>query len=299
MRAPSSLSLGSDPNVKEWRHDATDDKRDWRKVSNDTTSARRWREEERETGLLGRKDRRKTDNRRADAGKDSTDTRGSPPLDRWHDAGNRNAGIEVRRDSKWSSRWGPDEKDKEARPEKRTDVEKEDNHGETQTHSSITRLPSERDSDTRDKWRPRHRMEANSTAPGSFRAAPGFGQEKGRADGPTTGFTIGRGRSSGPIVRSSSAGSIENNEGVPGKPGLSAGVFFYPRGKLLDIYRVQKLDPVFANMPDNIMQVSPITQVTAVEPLAFVAPDKDEEVQKFPHTFVTDFFYYYYLDLTR
>ncbi|KAI7724581.1 hypothetical protein M8C21_015442, partial [Ambrosia artemisiifolia] len=30
-------------------------------------------------------------------------------------------------------------------------------------------------------------------------------------------------------------------------------------------------------MSDKIVQVSPITQVTAVEPLAFVAPDKDEE----------------------
>ncbi|XP_022001400.1 uncharacterized protein LOC110898858 isoform X2 [Helianthus annuus] len=34
---------------------------------------------------------------------------------------------------------------------------------------------------------------------------------------------------------------------------------------------------VFANMPDKIMEVSPIIQVIVVEPLAFVAPDKDEE----------------------
>ncbi|KAI3696424.1 hypothetical protein L1987_79438 [Smallanthus sonchifolius] len=276
MRAPSSLSLGIDPNVKERRPDVTDDKKDWRKVANDTASARRWREEERETGLLVRRDRLKTDNRRVDVNRDTTDTRGSPP-DRWHDAGNRNSSLEARRDSKWSSRWGPDEKDKETRPGKRTYIEKEDNHGETQTHLSITRLTSERDPDTRDKWRPRHRMEANSAGTGSFRAAPGFGLEKGRVDAPTTGFTIGRGRSSVPIARPSSGGSIENNDSVPGKPGLSADMFFYPRGKLLDIYRTQKLDPFFANMPEKIMQVLPITQVTAVEPLAFVAPDKDEE----------------------
>ncbi|KAJ0515031.1 hypothetical protein HanHA300_Chr10g0376181 [Helianthus annuus] len=30
-------------------------------------------------------------------------------------------------------------------------------------------------------------------------------------------------------------------------------------------------------MPDKIMEVSPIIQVTVVESLAFVAPDKDEE----------------------
>ncbi|KAJ0692309.1 hypothetical protein HanPI659440_Chr15g0584411 [Helianthus annuus] len=199
---------------------------------------------------------RGADNRRVDVGRETTDTRGSPP-DRWHDAGKTTPGLEARRDSKWSSRWGPDEKDKEPRPEKRTNVEKEDNHNhnETQTHSTTTRLTSERDPEPRDKWRPRHRMEANFTGPGSFRAAPGFGLEKGRADGLTTGFTIGRGRSSGPI---------ENNDSVPGKPGVSAGVFLYPRGKLLDIYRTQKLDPFFANMPDEIMQVSPITLVNAV-----------------------------------
>ncbi|XP_021976220.1 protein ESSENTIAL FOR POTEXVIRUS ACCUMULATION 1 isoform X1 [Helianthus annuus] len=279
MRAPSSLSLGSsaDSNAKDWRPDVTDDKKDWRKIANETENSRRWREEERETGLLGRRDRRKTDNRRVDGGRDTTDTRVAPTTERWHDAGSRNPTHEPRRDSKWSSRWGPDEKDKEARSEKKTYVEKEDNHGENQTHSSTIRLTSERDPDSRDKWRPKHRMEASSTAPGSFRAAPGFGLEKGRADGPTTGFTVGRGRASGTLARPSSAGSTETNASVPGKAVFSAGMFFYPRGKLLDIYRTQKLDPCFANMPEKIEQVSSITEVTAVEPLAFVAPDKDEE----------------------
>ncbi|KAL8255155.1 hypothetical protein R6Q59_033376 [Mikania micrantha] len=274
MRAPSSLSLGSsaDSNVKDWRPDVTDDRKDWKKAANETESSRRWREEERETGLLGRRDRRKIENRRADGGRDTTDARAPPPSERWHDAANRNPTHEARRDSKWSTRWGPDEKDKEARPEKKVDVEKEDSHGETQPHSSITRLTSERDSDSRDKWRPRHRMEASASASGSFRAAPGFGLEKGRVDGPTTGFTVGRGRSGG---RPSSAGSAENIDSVPGK--VSAGVFFYPRGKLLDIYRTQKRDPSFANMPEKITQVSSITEEVAVEPLAFVAPDKDEE----------------------
>lgn len=280
MRAPSSLSLGSsaDSNVKDRRPDVTDDKKDWRKAANESESSRRWREEERETGLLGRRDRRKTDNRRVDGGRDTTDTRAPPTSERWHDAGGRNPSHEARRDNKWSTRWGPDEKDKETRAEKKTDVEKEDNYGETQTHSSTTRLTSERDPDSRDKWRPRHRMEANSAGTGSFRAAPGFGLEKGRADGPTTGFTVGRGRSSGTLARPSSAGSTENSDRVPGKASYSAGMFFYPRGKLLDIYRNQKLDPSFASMSDKVMQVSPITEVTALEPLAFIAPEKDEEV---------------------
>ncbi|KAI3720448.1 hypothetical protein L6452_21366 [Arctium lappa] len=278
MRAPSSLSLGNsaDSNLKEaWRSDGSEDKKDWRKTGTETESGRRWREEERETGLLGRRERRKTD-RRVDVGRDTSDNR-APPSDRWLDVGNRSAGHEARRDSKWSSRWGPDEIEKEGRTEKRTDAEKEDAHGDTQAHASSTRVVSERDPDSRGKWRPRHRMEANSSGPGSFRAAPGFGLEKGRAEGSNMGFTVGRGRSSGSVARPSSASSIEKNEGVPGKPGVDGDVFFYPRGKLLDIYRRQKLDPSFAKMPEKIEEIPSITQITAVEPLAFVAPDAEEE----------------------
>ncbi|KVI05693.1 GYF-like protein [Cynara cardunculus var. scolymus] len=246
MRAPSSLSLGSsaDSNVKEWLPDGADDKKDWRKVASETESGRRWREEERETGLLGRRERRKTD-RRVDV-RETTDTRAPPPSDRWHDAGNRSSGHE------------------------------EDGHGDTQTHSSSTRLISERDPDSRNKWRPRHRMEANSTGPGSFRAAPGFGLERGWTEGSNMGFTIGRGRSSG-TARPSSTGFVEKDESVPGKSCFSAGMFFYPRGKLLDIYRTQKLDPSFANMSEKITQEPPITQVMPAEPLGFVAPGKEEE----------------------
>ncbi|KAI3731401.1 hypothetical protein L1987_62589 [Smallanthus sonchifolius] len=272
MRAPSSLSLGSsaDSNLKEaWRSDASDDKKVWRKTVSETESGRRWREEERETGVLGRKDRRKIE-RRADVARDTPDNR-VPPSDRWIDVGNRN--------SKWSSRWGPDEKEKDNRTEKRTDVEKEDAQGDTQANASGAKLVSDRDPDSRDKWRPRHRMEANSSGPSYFRAAPGFGSDKGRAEGvnANTGFTVGRGRSIGTAVRLSSASLIEKNEGIIGKPGVSLDMFTYPRGKLLDIYRRQKLDSSFDKMPEKVEEIPPITQMTLVEPLAFVAPDSEEE----------------------
>ncbi|XP_052626095.1 protein ESSENTIAL FOR POTEXVIRUS ACCUMULATION 1 isoform X1 [Lactuca sativa] len=281
MRAPSSLSLGSsaDSGLKEaWRADGSDDKKDWRKSGSETESGRRWREEERETGLLGsRRERRKTD-RRADVASDNR----APSSDKWLDVGNRNSGNEARRDSKWSSRWGPDEKEKEKEKEKRTtDAEKEDESHSQGNAGNNTRVVSERDPESRDKWRPRHRiMEASS---GAFRAAPGFGVDKGRVEGsnsnsnsnPNMGFTVGRGRSSATVaVRPSSPGSIE---GVPGKPPGVGDMFFYPRGKLLDIYRTQRLDPSFGNMPEKIQEVPSITQVAALEPLAFVAPDAEEE----------------------
>ncbi|CAH1417340.1 unnamed protein product [Lactuca virosa] len=274
MRAPSSLSLGSsaDSGVKEaWRAEGSDDKKDWRKSGSETESGRRWREEERETGLLGsRRERRKTD-RRADVASDNR----APSSDKWLDVGNRNSGNEARRDSKWSSRWGPDEKEKEKRT---TDAEKEDESHSQGNAGNNTRVVSERDPESRDKWRPRHRiMEATS---GAFRAAPGFGVEKGRVEGsnsnPNMGFTVGRGRSSATTVavRPSSPGSIE---GVPGKPPGAGDMFFYPRGKLLDIYRTQRLDPSFGNLPEKIQEVPSITQVAALKPLAFVAPDAEEE----------------------
>ncbi|EOX99726.1 PERQ amino acid-rich with GYF domain-containing protein 1, putative [Theobroma cacao] len=287
-RVPTSMSTGnfSDPNQKEgWRLDGSEEKKDWRRVVTESESSRRWREEERETGLLsGRRDRRKGE-RRVDTAsmRETTESRSLLSSDRWHDGNSRNPGHESRRDSKWSSRWGPEDKEKESRSEKRTDAEKEkeDTHNDNQSFVGSNRSVSERDTDSRDKWRPRHRMEVHSSGSTSSRAAPGFGPEKGRVENHNPGFTIGRGRSAG-IGRSSSASTIGaiysfRSETVPGKPNLLADTFRYPRGKLLDIYRRQKLDPSFAAMPDGKEESPPLTQVGIVEPLAFVAPDAEEE----------------------
>ncbi|KAL6570873.1 hypothetical protein OROGR_000423 [Orobanche gracilis] len=285
-RGPSSPSLGSsaDLNQKEvWRADAPEEKKDWRKVAPEPDSGRRWREEERETGLLGRRDRRKMD-RRVDnvPSRESTDNRSVPATDRWHDVSGRNSGHETRRDSKWSLRWGPDDKEKETRGERRTEIEKEESQTESQSCVSNNRSVPERDLDSREKWRPRHRMDGNPGGSG-YRVAPGFGIEKGRVEGSNVGFTLGRGRSSFFIVKPPSTGPIGapeyNKSGnVLGIPSISVEKFVYPRGKLLDIYRKQTLDSSLAHMPGNLEEVPPITQLDAVEPLAFVAPDAEQEV---------------------
>ncbi|GFY99942.1 GYF domain-containing protein [Actinidia rufa] len=251
-RAPSSLSLGNpaDPNQKEGgRPDVPDDKRDWRRVATDTESGRRWREEERETGLLGRRDRRKTDRR-----VENTPVRENPDsralsTDRWHDVSNRSSGHDMRRDNKWSSRWGPEDKDKESRIEKRSDVEKEDAHSDIQSN---TRTVPERDPDSRDKWRPRHRMEGNSSGSGSYRAAPGFGV---------------------PLV-------LLHLTGLKVFPGNQASqLISFPTqgGSFLTFYRRKKLDTSFAVIPDQMEEVPPLTQVTVLEPLAFVTPQAEED----------------------
>ncbi|XXG78402.1 hypothetical protein AAC387_Pa08g2354 [Persea americana] len=300
IRAPTPLTHGNslDPVQKEgWRLDGSLEKKEWRRNAPDIDSSRRWREEERETGLLGRRDRRKEgdreneyrkSDRRTDTSsiRETAENRPLPSSDRWHDVTSRNPGHETRRDSKWSSRWGPEDKEKVSRNDKRVDVEKEDAHSEKQTFISSNRAVSERESDSRDKWRPRHRQEAHSVGPTVYRAAPGFGLERGRLEGSNVGFAPGRGRSnivgnislgrpsfSGPI----GAAPVERNELGRGKSVISADTFCYPRGKLLDIYRKQKLYLSFNNIPDGLEEVPPITISGSVEPLAFVAPGAEEE----------------------
>ena len=164
-----------------------------------------------------------------------------------------------------ASRWGPEDKEKESRSEKRTNAEKEkeDTHNDNQSFVISNCSVSDRDTDSCDKWRPRHRMEVHSSGSTSSRAAPGFGPEKGRVESHNPGFTIGWGRSTG-IGRSSSASSINAihsfiSESVLGKSNLLAYTFCYPRGKLLDIYRRQKLDPSFDAMPNGMEESPPLT----------------------------------------
>ncbi|CAB4275478.1 unnamed protein product [Prunus armeniaca] len=249
MHAPGSLPHGNstDPNSRDtWRLDASQDKKDWRRNAPDLDITRRWREEERETGLLGRRDRKKedrrvgvtstrdtstTDGRAEDRHVGATSTKDVTEnkvlsSDRWH---------ESRRDNKWSS---------------------------------SNRAASERDSDSRDKWRPRHRMEVQSGGAAPYRAAPGFGMARGQVE--KVGFTAGRGRSN-------TNGTLQIGRPVLGKASPFLNMYCYPRGKLLDIYRKQKIDLTFDSMPDGMELVSPIAQVGFTEPLAFLAPDADEE----------------------
>ncbi|GAB2280704.1 hypothetical protein Dimus_015330 [Dionaea muscipula] len=278
IRPPSSLSLGNttDPDQKEG------DKKDWRRVASESEGARRWREEERETGLLGRRDRRKVDRRVENVStREGIETRNLTSSDRWHDSSNRSSAHETRRDSKWSSRWGPEDKDKEGRAEKKADVDKDEVYSDNQSTGTGNRSVVERDPESRDKWRPRHRLESNSSAPTPYRAAPGFGPEKGKVDGPNLGFTAGRGRAVGmplikfPLGSQIDAAQPEGDESSPGKASVFTDTFSYPRGKLLDIYRVQRVDHAFASRPS--METSSIFRVESVEPFAFNAPDVEEE----------------------
>ncbi|KAJ6776989.1 GYF DOMAIN-CONTAINING PROTEIN [Salix koriyanagi] len=214
-RASNSLSHGNsiDSNLKDsWCLDGSQDKKDRRRIAPDVESSRRWREEERDT-------------------------------DRWHDSNNRNSAHESRRDSKWSSRWGPEDKEKDSRTDKRADVEKDEAHSDKQNFGTASRptserendsrdkwrSTSERENDSRDKWRPRHRMEIHSGGPAAYRSAPGFGSDRGRLESPNVRFAAGRGRPNnggnlqiGKHLTVSSIGSIPMDKNH---------TFCYPRGK--------------------------------------------------------------------
>lgn len=286
-----SLPHGSslEPAEKEARMlEGTVDRKERRRNVFDADTGLRWLEEERETSLLGRRERKKdvdrdVDNRKTDrrsdnvSARDNTDPRAAPASERWNDGSTRSLGNEGRRDGKWSSRWGPDDKEKDSRSDKKVDAEKDETHADKQTFTG--RLLSE--SDSRDKWRPRHRQESHSVGTATYRAAPGFGSEKGRVKDSDIGFAAGRGRGNPNSVasfnRPSSAGSI-GAPSVHGKSAKAAVSFRYPRGKLLDIYRQKNMMSSFDDAGMKLEEIPSITLSTAAKPLAFVAPDKVEEV---------------------
>ncbi|KAJ6290136.1 hypothetical protein OIU78_025955 [Salix suchowensis] len=278
-RASNSLSLGNstDNNLKDnWRLDGTQDKKDRRRIASDIESSRRWREEERDTGLLGRRDRRKDDHRVDSVStRDISENRTLSSSDHWHDSNNRISGYESRRDSKWSSRWGPEDKEKGSLTDKRADVEKEDTHSDKQNFGTDNRPTSDLENDSRDKWRPRHRMEVHAGGPAAYRSAPGFGSDRGRVESSNVRFAVGRGRSSN--SGNSQIGRHLNSSPIGSIPVDKNHTFCYPRGKLLDIYRKHKTLPSFDSMPDGMEHACPITQETAIKPLAFVSPDAEEE----------------------
>ena len=261
--------MQSDTLQKEgWRSEGTQEKKDWRRAAPEMDISRRWREEERDTGLLSRRERKKEGDRETDYRKNTSsprepDSRSTSLSDKWYEGSARSSVHENRRDSKWSSRWGPEDKE-DSRSEKKTAVDKDKD--DTQ---------SEKQSVAGDKWRPRHRQDVQSGGPVAYRAAPGFSLEKSRTDGQPTGFAAGRGRANpNGSYRPSSAGSIGvKNDGL-----IENDTFRYPRGKLLDIYRRHSLLLTFDALPDGLEEIPSITQLKKVVPLAFVTPDEEEEV---------------------
>ncbi|CAH2046723.1 unnamed protein product [Thlaspi arvense] len=248
----------------------------------------RWRDEERDTLSTVRNDRWRNngekdfgDNKKVERW-DNAGPRhfGEPrrgPNDRWTDSGNKDAAPEQRRESKWNSRWGPDDKEGEVTRPKWDEAGKE---------SEIVRekgpsLPSG-DGEHYRPWRPsqgRGRGEAlhsQSTPPN--KQATGFSHSRGRGDGAAI-FSAGRGRMSpgGSLFTSASnqshpPGSVsEKGESGYGEPPHLR----YSRMKLLDVYRVAGT-ACFEKFPDGFIEVPSLTSEQMSDPLAICAPSSEE-----------------------
>ncbi|XP_024517879.1 uncharacterized protein LOC9662666 [Selaginella moellendorffii] len=245
---------------KWWRNDERRDK--WREDERENTR-QRWKDGDRE-GPDGKRwlDKEPGEGKRGN-------------LERWTDFSNRDTSYDNRRDSKWNSRWGPGDKDKEPRRDKWVDPDKE---GEKDRHASNPISIREPDHENSSRaWVPPHARRGEAASPlGSTppKFAPGFG--RGRGDT----FTAGRGRNtygSGPLHGPGLPGAQGSHIGDKAemRPGRGDSTYRYPRGKLLDIYRSC---PVKPKLPDGFIEVEQLTTDKPVEPLAVSAPDDDEEV---------------------
>ncbi|KAG7533011.1 GYF domain [Arabidopsis thaliana x Arabidopsis arenosa] len=245
----------------------------------------RWRDEERDTLSSVRKDRWRNgdkdsgDNKKVDRWDNVAPKFGEPrrgPNDRWTDSGNKDAAPEQRRESKWNSRWGPDDKETEI-PRNRWDEPGKD--GEIIREKGPS-LPTG-DGDHYRPWRPsqgRGRGEALHSQSTPNKQVTPFSHSRGRGEN-TAIFSAGRGRLSpgGSLFTSASnqshppGSASDKGESGPGEtPHLR-----YSRMKLLDVYRMADTE-CYEKFPDGFIEVPSLTSEQPTDPLALCAPSSDE-----------------------
>ncbi|KAH7365825.1 hypothetical protein KP509_18G048100 [Ceratopteris richardii] len=271
---------GSDQSKNELGQNS-DKKSDRWRAENDVIRKGRWSEEERESSFTGsRHDRWKEDER---------DTKDLRRGDRWGDPlfkdpnesrrvlENRDSTFDLRRDIKWSTKWGPEDKDYEARREKWIGPDKDD--GKYGSPGSI-KIDTVQDRDS--VWRPpslsiRGRGEGSHGS--SQKHAPGFGTGKARGDSSMTGFIGGRGRGTATISglhNGNAPMSIGGSSFVDKQDSISRPLR-YSRAKLLDIYHESSSLPSFLKLPEELAEIQQLTSTAVTKPLALSAPTKEEE----------------------
>ncbi|XP_018455088.1 protein ESSENTIAL FOR POTEXVIRUS ACCUMULATION 1 isoform X1 [Raphanus sativus] len=276
----------------------------WRDEERDTFSAvrnDRWRNGDKDFGdnkKVDRRDnlgsrqfvepRRWTDSGNKDSGpeqrrgwtdsgnKDAGTEQRRGPGDRWTDSGNKDAGTEQRRESKWNSRWGPDDKEAENARSKWDEAGKD---GEVVREKGPT-LPSS-DGEHYRPWRPsqgRGRGESLHSQSTPNKQGTAFSHSRGRGDNPAV-FSAGRGRVSSGGSLFTSASNQSHPPGSAYEKGESGtGEHYhlrYSRMKLLDVYRMA--DTVsFEKFPDGFIEVPSLTCEQPSDPLAICAPSSEE-----------------------
>jgi hypothetical protein len=265
----------------------------------DSESGRRdrWRDEERDTERDTKSSIRK--DRWRDGDKDLGDSRkvdrwGENPApknlgearrvtsdsNRWNDSGNRDANFDQRRESKWNSRWGPNDKDPEGLREKWSDSGKD---GDIHLDKGLSHGKDEKDGDHIRPWRPNFAQNRGRVEPPHSQSTPPhkqgstFSYGRGRAENtPPPVFSPGHGRGG--------SGSSSFNSTYPGTALDKAESghedpcpFRYNRTRLLDVYRVTNMGRN-RKFVDDFVQVPSLTQDEPLEPLALMTPSSEELV---------------------
>ncbi|XP_051123896.1 protein ESSENTIAL FOR POTEXVIRUS ACCUMULATION 1-like isoform X2 [Andrographis paniculata] len=262
----------------------------------DIESGRRafWRDEERDTNAPVRRDRWRegerehSDNHRVDrkvepSGRHQGEVRRAP-VERWTDSGNRD-NNDQRRESKWNTRWGPDDKEIDG-GQKWMDSKKEDDVLDKGSSQLSEHGKDERDGDHYRPWRSyssysRGRADAHQPPLAPNKHVPTFSLGRGRTENPAPNFSLGRGRtnSGGSLSTHNSSnlqphGSLlEKGESGDGGPySLS-----YSRAKLINIYRTTDVISHGKYLEGGV-QVPSLTQDEFIEPLACSEPSPEELV---------------------
>lgn len=252
----------------------------------------RWRDEERDTNSSVRRDRWREgdkdhgDNRKMDRWTDSSGRHYGEarrnPTEKWADSGNRETNHDQRRESKWNTRWGPDDKEADSLRDKWTDAVKDaDLFEKGSTHHGY-HGKDEREGDHYRPWRSNPHGRGKADPAYSQVATPNkpahmFGHGRGRVENSNPTFSLGRGRVSSMSNSSSQTQSIGSLSEKVESSSSDPIPLKYSRNKLLEVYRVTDSRSSEKYLR-GVLQVPSLTQDEPIEPLAFCAPTPEELV---------------------
>lgn len=267
----------------------------------ETGNCDRWRDEERDTNAFVRKDRWR------DGDRELVDTR---RVERWDntarsfgearralserrtDLFNRENNNDHWRESKWNTRWGPDDnKEREGSHERFGNSGKD---GETlvdkgMIHSS-NHMKDDREGDHYRPWRGTF-LQSRARGEPPLQQSPLVNKQDttlapGRRWGENISktFSFGRGRMNS-FGKPSNSASMHPLESSSEKGDISHGepsTLKYSRMKLLGVYRTMDIE-CYGNLKDGLVHVPLLTHEEPVEPLALCAPSVEETVNIMQH----------------
>ncbi|KAI3777433.1 hypothetical protein L1987_47233 [Smallanthus sonchifolius] len=238
----------------------------------------RWRDEERETSTFVRKDRWREgdkevgvgDNRKVDRWGDNSS--GKPygesrhaQSEKWGDSGNKEASHDQiqRRESKWNTRWGPDDKETDVMHEHDISREREADHPRSWRSNSAL---------NRGRVDPPHQQ-----SPGLNKPSPMFSHGRGRGEHYNPTYSVGRGRGApvGSLMNNSSTNLQQSYTDLGDRGHDEMSPMRYSRTKLLDVYRITDMKAC-GMMLDGVVPVPSLTQEEVLEPLALTSPTPEE-----------------------